>query len=155
MVFIVIQYWTAQITASNSLFEMRTDLSSHYSLIGRRVKSSLNYREVVYSLGAKWVNTKYTSNDEYDSLPENTISEPIVLRDLERNDGYKIDAYIVDDSFAKILTTQNCKLLLSHRLFHKFSYGIGFSSNQNSTLIKDINFAIQQLIDTNFAEAYL
>jgi hypothetical protein len=96
---------------------MDNQLSSHYNLIGKRVKSNLNYRETVYNLGAKWVDPKYGAPGEYDSLPENTISKNLVLKDLSRDDPYKIDAYVLDDSFAHIIDASECKLAMKKRLF--------------------------------------
>lgn len=126
MVFFVIQYWISQNTAISSIHKMDNNLNSHYNLIGKRVKSSLNYRETVYSLGAKWVDPKYGAPGEYDALPENTIQKNLVLRDLSRQDPYQIDAYILDDSFANIVQTSECKLKMQKRLFKRFSYSFGF-----------------------------
>lgn len=35
---------------------MDNELSSFYKLNGKRIKSNLNYRDIILDLGGKWVN---------------------------------------------------------------------------------------------------
>ena len=128
MILIIISTYTAQMTNIKSISQILNAINSASGLNQKTIKTFDEYEFYLYPLGAKAVTTSFPTN-------LNTVEEDFW------NSG--IDGYVLDDVIARTYAYQSCDINIVGRLFQPISYAILFSSEQNSTLINQLNQAIE------------
>ncbi|EAR95125.2 ligand-gated ion channel protein (macronuclear) [Tetrahymena thermophila SB210] len=140
MIMIISSTYLAKMTNILTIEQPLYSIKSPYDLNNKRVINYSVNSYQLYQYGAIPLYSDFGSDGEtlYDD-----ISLEQVVKNLSRDDDFKVVAYAIDDIQAQSFEFSNCNLYLVGRNFYQFNYGMAFNMNQDPNLISQINKQIQ------------
>ncbi|KAL4494452.1 hypothetical protein ABPG72_019862 [Tetrahymena utriculariae] len=140
LIMIVSSTYLAKMTNILTIEQPLYQIKSPYGLNNKRVITYSVDTYQLYQYGAIPLHSNFGSDG---SILYDDISLEQVVKNLSREDDFKVDAYVIDDIQAQSFEFSNCNLYLVGRNFYQFNYGMAFNMNQDPNLISQINKQIQ------------